>query len=445
MRLWHVGRVVRNEVVNVGIILRDEEGVTGFLYVPAYIDDPHAMELSCSLPLVSNAYTEAQLQPYFEGLLPEGAPRRALAERNSVNEDDYLELLGIVGRDCIGDVVIYEHDFEDERDPNIQDEESRTHIMAASYSPVTLQDIDGKLKNNETVAEATSASRLSLTGTQRKIGLTHAPNEPMDKGWFLPVEHAASTHILKVGVSPKYAEFELICMGAASDLGITAAKTSGLYLSQMVVVSERFDREVVEASIPNLPPTVYRLHQEDLDQAFGLKPGSKYAEVKGGSYRAIARLLRERSVSVVEDLEQLARIAVYNFLVGNCDNHLKNLSVLHVGPHMLKLAPAYDILSTTFFETEEGEPKWSRKMGMRLGNATVIDDVAPEDFMLLADDLGIGRKAMSRICAEIRDGVSEAIMSAGERLVSVSEAMPYAAEDLIEDMSSRLAVLRFVQ
>ena len=84
-------------------------------------------------------------------------------------------------------------------------------------------------------------------------------------------------------------------------------------------------------------------------------------------------------------------------------------------------------------------------MGMRLGKATEIDDVTPEDFMLLADDLGIGRKAMVRICAELRDGTPDAIKVAGDHFASKSEAIPYIAEDLIEDMAPRLAVLRSVK
>ena len=84
-------------------------------------------------------------------------------------------------------------------------------------------------------------------------------------------------------------------------------------------------------------------------------------------------------------------------------------------------------------------------MGMRLGNATEIDDVIPDDFMLLADDLGIGRKAMVRICAELRDGTPDAIHVAGYHFASKSEAIPYTADDLIENMAPRLAVLRSVQ
>ena len=83
------------------------------------------------------------------------------------------------------------------------------------------------------------------------------------------------------------------------------------------------------------------------------------------------------------DIDQLARIAVFDYLVGNCDNHLKNLSVLHEGGHV-RLALAYDVVRTTFFE------RFSREMGRRLGSTRSIDDVRPSDFALLAKDLGMG-------------------------------------------------------
>lgn len=451
LREWTVDRVIAGEIVRVGAIARDEHGTASFRYAPAYLEERQAMELSCSLPLRSAAFPEAAMRPYFEGLLPEGEPRRAIAERNGMNEEDYLALLGLVGRDCIGDVLICEGDVDHERDPSAKHEEASLGLANASYRPMSLTEIDATLKHLSSVAEASLRSRLSLAGSQRKIGLAHAPGESMDVGWFQPLDCAASTHVLKVGATPRYAALELLCMAAAPALGIEAAKTTGLALSQPVVVSERFDRLVVAsepseaAGEPIAPPVVYRLHQEDLNQAFGFLPGSKYAEVEGGSYRAIARLLRERSISVSEDLGQLARLAVYDFLVGNCDNHLKNLSILHTGPRGIKLAPVYDILCTTIFEVAPGVPRWSRRMGMRLGNATEIDDVKAEDFALLARDLGIGRRAMIRLCREIGEGAIDAIIEAGERLAFVSEAIPFEAEDLLADMSPRLAVLRAVR
>lgn len=179
---------------------------------------------------------------------------------------------------------------------------------------------------------------------------------------------------------------------------------------------------------------VERLHQEDLAQAFALSPQSKYLELEGGTYAAIARLLRHRSSDPLTDINQLARLAVFDYLVGNCDNHLKNLSVLH-GAETLRLSPAYDIVCTTFFE------KFTRNMGRRLGSTRSIDLVCPNDFLILSKEIGLGVRRMRRICSELAEAVPEALMWAAERDADVLEALPYSAEDIIDDMPSRRMVV----
>ena len=55
-----------------------------FSYDPGYLADPDARAVSCSLPLRNEAYSESALVPYFDGLLPEGAARRAIAAPNRI-------------------------------------------------------------------------------------------------------------------------------------------------------------------------------------------------------------------------------------------------------------------------------------------------------------------------------------------------------------------------
>ena len=145
-------------------------------------------------------------------------------------------------------------------------------------------------------------------------------------------------------------------------------------------------------------------------------------------------MLRRNSSDPLRDLDRLARLAVFDYLVGNCDNHLKNLSVLRDGK-TLWLAPAYDIVCTTFFE------HLSREMGRRLGTTRVIDEVTSSDFAVLSRDLGLGAKRMQRICGELVEQITEAVMKAGEEGSDVLETLPFVAEDLIDDMQSRVVVV----
>ena len=209
------------------------------------------------------------------------------------------------------------------------------------------------------------------------------------------------------------------------------AEVRALELGKPVACVQRFDRSVTYDGV-NLQ--VERLHQEDLAQAFALSPQSKYLELEGGTYAAIARLLRQRSSDPLTDIDQLARIAVFDYLVGNCDNHLKNLSVLH-GPETLRLSPAYDIVCTTFFE------RFTRNMGRRLGGARSIDHVCTNDFGILSKEIGLGVRRMRRICSELAEAVPDALMWAAERDAGALETLPYSAEDMIDDMPSRRMVV----
>ena len=413
-----VSRVVDARLVRAGLINREMTSTT-FTYDDEYLSWNGAIALSHSLPLDARTYGEAELRPYFEGLLPEGTARAALAARAATREDDYLSLLGYAGLDCIGDVVIQPQGAEIPWD-------------RGSYKPLSDDELRDTLRTYDSLAASNAEARLSLAGTQGKIGLAHAPGTPIDTGWMLPMGGAASTHILKVSNVPLISLFETLCMAAAPACGLRVARTNAFYCGRPVLTSERYDRDI-EASGPSL--VVRRLHQEDVAQAFGVTPSSKYLELEGGTFRAIARLIYERSSSALADIDQLARIAVFDYAVGNCDNHLKNLSVVRDGEHV-RLAPSYDIVCTTFFE------RFSREMGRRLGSTRNIDGVSADDFTLLARDIGMGPKRMRRICAHVGETVEAAIMDAGTALDGILDGISYAAEDLIEDMAPRLAVVR---
>ena len=70
------------------------------------------------------------------------------------------------------------------------------------------------------LAGRSEESRLSLAGTQGKMGLAHMPRMPMDDGRLIPVSGAASTHIIKVSPLPRIHELEATCMDAAGRCGI---------------------------------------------------------------------------------------------------------------------------------------------------------------------------------------------------------------------------------
>ena len=67
-------------------------------------------------------------------------------------------------------------------------------------------------------------------------------------------------------------------------------------------------------------------------------------ESSGGSYIAFARELRRLGPTPASDLNELFRRMVFNILIDNSDDHLKNHGVLHAGGERYRLSPAFDIV-----------------------------------------------------------------------------------------------------
>lgn len=413
-------------VVRAGAIKRDDTDGPIFRYLDEYLDDNAAIPLSQSLPLSNDAYGEAQFRPYFEGLLAEGNAREALAAELHVRETDYLTILAQCGRDCIGDVII-----DDESDSNPQ-----VTSVENNYEEISDEQLFRLFRSLPDMSKENVGSRLSLAGAQSKIGLAHMPGSPMSQGWFKPQGLAASTHILKTGSIEKLVSLEFLCMRAAKKCGIKVPEVTLFDFGRPVLAVERFDRI---ATLNEEGLHVERIHQEDFAQAFGMTSASKYVELPNGSISSIAQWIRSRAAKPAEDLSQFAKVICFNYLIGNCDAHLKNISITyHVGKKgpALRLSPAYDLVSTSFFD------RFSKELAMAVGDALDIRDVKPSSFDLLAVNIGITSSYLRSIIAPIIDNAEAAIREAGnESLGPSQEFLPYLADDLQEDIAPRLRVL----
>jgi len=395
-----------------------------FAYDPTYVEREDAHPLSLSLPLDREAFAQAESRPYFEGLLPEHEAREALAAQLAVRSDDYLAMLEHSALDCIGDVAITADDppAQGELFPN------------ARFAAVTKNELRRALRSTGSVAQASLASRLSLSGTQRKLGVVRLARNGDTPTWYRPLDGAASTHIIKSGQLSAVPEYEFLALRAAKACGlpVPATETFDLENGSVALCIERFDRSLTIDEQGQ--PHVRRLHHEDLTQALGLPAGSKYAELEPTTARAVAELLRRRSSRPLADVRQLARLCLFNYLIGNCDNHLKNVSLMH-SEGWVSLAPAYDLVPTTVFE------RFSHEMAMAIGSHRIIDEVTPEDLSLLARDLGLAPRMVRGFAAKLIDVTLPALFEAAHGN-TWTEALHHDAENLADDMTSRLEVLR---
>ena len=268
-----------------------------------------------------------------------------------------------------------------------------------------------------------------------------------DEGWYQPLGEAPSNRIVKyAGVDlPDLAVTEALPTSAAHACGVRTAPFALLGDAFLAICSKRFGRiggldapvaVAADASSRTLRAPL-RLHQEDFTQTLGLMPGSKYAELEPSTAKAVDVFIQMHSATPALDRMEFARLACFNFLIGNCDNHLKNISIAYSGDGaQTRLAPAYDLVSTTHFQ------RFTRKMGMKIGSASVIDDVAPGDIRILAGDLGLARPLMRSISAKLTTKIIPSLRSAATALNAQSRTTaPYIADKMEEDIEPRKLVL----
>lgn len=405
-----------------GILARIEGEVT-FRYHENYLSSPAAAPLSLSLPLRAEPYAEEELTPYFRGLLPEGAALENLCRSLGIPQDDYVAMLAACGLDCLGDVIINPAAYTETR----------------SYEAVSLDQIKEMAGKPGKIDESLETARLSLAGTQNKCGLFHDPMAPITEGWYQPVGGAPSNYIVKFAREDliDLMQVEHLSMICAAACGLDVARTTLISPLKPIICVERYDRRLASNETIDGLAAPLRRHQEDLTQAFGLLPHAKYRELKPSSVQVIAGFLRRRSAQPARDLRVFASLILFNYLIGNCDNHLKNLSILYASDRQsFTLAPAYDLVSTTYFA------RFSREMGMAIGEHSDIDEVTTADFAILADRLGISTRVLRGIANTFAEHAIPALRSEGARLGGEGyESAPHIADDIEEDIAPRLEVL----
>ena len=168
-----------------------------------------------------------------------------------------------------------------------------------------------------------------------------------------------------------------------------------------MLVVERYDRKSCPADAPIDGHVRFRrLHQEDFCQALGMLGTEKY-EVSRRSYaRSMADALRRYASSPIEDILRLLDLIAFNFIIGNCDAHLKNYSLIRSDDwRELSLAPAYDLVSTTVY------PELTTAMGLYVGEKKRLEAVERADFVELGHSMGLSRRAAEMRIDMLRDRV----------------------------------------
>lgn len=118
-------------------------------------------------------------------------------------------------------------------------------------------------------------------------------------------------------------------------------------------------------------------------------------ESNGGSYVEFAQVLRRIAINPAHDLDQLYRRMIFNLLIDNTDDHVKNHGVLHVEQGQYKLAPAFDLVMQL---TNTGYQELAIISGNNNSNLKIAKKVSPH--------FGINNKDAENIIQEIETKVT---------------------------------------
>ncbi len=400
--------VVTLASVRAGRLVQKDNGNLQFRYDAEYSGPP----ISHAMPVQAEAHPHKLCQAVFGGLLLEGDGRATLAKTLGISANNDFALLEEVGRDVAGAVAVLE-----------PGETVPTTPAVRRVDADELDQLLRRLPQRPLAVDPSEGIRLSLAGAQPKLPIILDADGPA-----LPVNSAApTTHILKPEPQafPGLVDNEWYCMALAAAAGLRVAEVhkavsvSGLpYL-----VVQRYDRE-------QMADPIRRLHQEDFCQALGVPSAFKYQAEGGPGVSDAITLLREATAAPVVELPRFWDALVFNWLIGNCDAHGKNFSLLYDAGSPT-LAPLYDLVSTVVY------PDLVTRLAMSIDGATQIADVDGKAWSELAAQVGVRRDFAIETVERIAGRAT-----AAAQLVAVEQGTEAAKEIAERVRSLSAAVVR---
>lgn len=355
-----------------GVLSRKDNGNLQYRYDPAYVEEK-APPLSLNLPLQAEVFPHRDCLAFFGNLLPEENVRAQIALATGISAGNDYRLLERFGGDVAGAVTLVPSD-----DDGGQQEIGSLEVLSAERLDEVLSD----LPQRPLAADEDGEVRLSLAGAQSKL-----PVIETEEGFALP--HGSghpTTHILKPEPErfPGLVDNEFFCMRLAHEVGleVAAVERAETVSGLPYLIVERYDRDHSQEPIR-------RLHQEDLCQALGRLHIEKYQQEGGPSVPEAMALIDRASAAPARDRQQLWLALVFNVLIGNCDAHGKNYSLLYDSPAP-SLAPLYDLVSTAIYD------ELTQRLSMSIDGATMLEDVDIEAWEQLAREVRFAPRFLSQ-------------------------------------------------
>lgn len=343
-----------------GLLEETAGGGTRFTY-----DADWKQPIGCALPVDRREHEWADgLHPFFQHLAPEGWLRQKQAKAAHIEDQDDFGLLLRYGADCIG---------------------------AVSVLPMP-----GSLAEDEVFIEQAAAPGRTISGVQRKMlaikdGEVFFPAPPIGPAPYIAKFNSDDSRVDSIVRNEALSlRWSAAVLGAQEVNAFTTAIVE--QMNEVALVVTRFDRT----------PSGGKLRLEDFAQVLSKPRGRAFGGKYNASYEEAAAVIARYSARPEIDLSRFFRRIVVFALVGNCDGHLKNFSLLEtkVG---LRLSPAYDIVNTAIYDG------FDQNLALGIaGSKRPLDGVTRELLQQFGEDIGLSRAAVSVAFKQIEMGVTRA-------------------------------------
>lgn len=375
-----------------------------FSYDEKYLNSTNP-SISLTLSKAEKRFESDSLFPFFDGLIPEGWLLNLASKELRLNPlRDRFELLANLCHDTIGAVHIGEkvvkkenisikHSTEGqikpfgkclicyEKSDEVYHEECMIKVFGIKINPIV--DIDNELL--EKLAKNQLNKKLTIAGVQKKISLDLIAEN--GKNSRMTVTDLWGRFIFKPkGEAPHLPENEHLCLRLAEAANIQTEKGALIPTKEGVLgfIAVRFDRDVYHNEY----------HQEDFCQILNKETFKKY----NGSLEQVGKILKQQSDFPGDNLYRFYELTLFNFIIGNVDAHLKNISLIYENESGVKtlLSPAYDLISTDLYIHDDNEESALAINGKK-------NKLEASDLLVLAKSFGISTKVHEKIISKFRD------------------------------------------
>lgn len=385
-------------------------GEHDFEYDPRWRTSGAARVLSLSLPFTpGNAPLRGDaVRHYFDNLLPDSeAIRLRLRDKFNTGSTAAFDLLGAVGRDCVGAVQILAPDATPKGFDRIDAEPlSEAGVERAIAGAISGARLLGQRDDEQ--------FRISIAGAQEKTALLF-----IDGRWCRPLGATPTSHILKLPLGRvgnlqadmrDSVENEWLCSQILSAFGLPTPRCEiGRAGERKVLVVERFDRALRTRADGRR--WIARLPQEDFCQALGVAVARKYESDGGPGMHHILRLL-DASSNALGDKRNFIKAQILFWMLAATDGHAKNFSIFHERGGTYRLTPFYDVLSAWPIigrgPNQLDRHKARLAMAVRGRHAHwKLGEIQPRHWDAVAKRAGLGDA--QALCAEILAAMPEAV------------------------------------